>query len=214
MRRGFTLAELLVALVLTALAIGVMSEGVRRTIDFQQRLEAVRMDRENQSATLNAIRARLERLVPASLPADAEGGDDTILFEASATQIAFLAADPAYPSRPGLYEYRLEILTADDGEEAAEASLIRLSRRSLSALGEFGTAAGMPYQSWELDLPSPLAFRFGSTAGSLQSVWQETTRYPAYVGLVEEDGDIPAILITVPRAAPSEEPEEEGVSTP
>ncbi|MEE2525565.1 prepilin-type N-terminal cleavage/methylation domain-containing protein [Hyphobacterium sp. HN65] len=214
MKRGFTLAELLVALALTALAIGVMSEGVRRTIDFQQRLETARMDRESQTATLNAIRSRLERLVPASLPAAAEGEQSTILFEGSAARLAFVAADPGYPSRPGLYEYRLEILSPDNTDGAPDSPAILLSRRGLSALDEFGTAEGPPFQSWELELTEPLTFSYGNDARSLQSSWQERQSFPAYLAFLTEDGGLPAILVTLPRAAPSPDPEAAGEAAP
>lgn len=213
MKRGFTLAELLVALVLTSLAIGVMAEGVRRTIDFQQRLETARTEREGRTAALNALRSRLERLVPAMAPAAAEGAEETILFEGNETLLAFLAADPAYPSRPGLYEYRLEILAPDTEEAPAGPSVLRLSRRGLSALDEFGTMTGLPFQSWDLELAAPLGFRYGTEPGSLQSAWQETAGYPAFIALQAEDATLPAILISLPRAAPETEPEEGETTT-
>lgn len=214
MKRGFTLAELLIALALTALAIAIMSEGVRRTIDFQSRLETVRQDRETTIAISAALRSRLEHLVPAMAQADLETEAPSALFSGTADRLAFIAADPGYPSRAGLYEYRLTLMAGAAEENDAATPQLVLRRRPITELTDFGQASGPAFQRWELPLTGELAFRYGSAPDRLQSAWSATGSYPAYVALVSGDDEQPVMMTALPRLRPDDGNEPDGDTTP
>ncbi|WP_420430895.1 prepilin-type N-terminal cleavage/methylation domain-containing protein [Hyphobacterium sp.] len=209
MRRGFTLAELLIALALTALAIAIMSEGVRRTIEFQERLETVRNERDTLLAVAGAIRSRIEHLVPAVRPGDPADASPQALFSGDARSMTFIAADPGYPSRAGLYEYRLELIATDDDTNNGNTGVLRLSRRPIANLADFSAATGTAFQSWDLPLPGELAFRYGRSPSQLQPDWTEAAGFPGFVAMVSETADLPVMLTSLPRQAPAQDPDME-----
>ena len=216
MNRGFTLTEMLIALALTAVAITIISEGVRHTLNFQQQLKSVREERETQSVTMEAIRNRLEHLVPATRAAETNG-EEEILFDGQAHRLTFLAADPGYPSAAGVFEYTLELIGGEDDDvsredEAAVPQLI-LSRRLLTDLTEFAQPSREGGGSWVLALSHPLSFGYAAAAGSSSSEWQDTATYPAIITLEEDGVDHAALTVILPRARQEESPEQAGQET-
>jgi len=217
MNRGFTLTEMLIALALTAVAITIISEGVRHTLNFQQQLKSVREERETQSVTMEAIRNRLEHLVPATRAAETNG-EEEILFDGQAHRLTFLAADPGYPSAAGVYEYTLELIGGDDdsdasSEEAAALPQLILSRRLLTDLTEFAQPSREDGGSWVLALSHPLSFGYAAAAGSSSSEWQDTATYPALITLEEDGVEHAALTVLLPRARQEETPEQAGQET-
>lgn len=232
-RGGFTLAELLVALALTALAVGVVTEGVRRSLAFEARLAEARDDRESVTAALAALRSRLETAVAATAPQADTGParpapvsppeqptgaaenaaepagpaqEEAVLFEGGSAVMVFLAADPGYPARPGLYEYRLAVTAAGDGEAPLHALV--LSRRALNDLSEF--AAGGEAQSWTLMTASePMQLSYAGSDGGWRGDWQDDTALPAQVRIEfgGEDGP-PPFIASLPALPPEAEEEE------
>tara|TARA_R110002072_G_scaffold94046_2_gene208176 strand:+ start:276 stop:962 length:687 start_codon:yes stop_codon:yes gene_type:complete len=225
-RAGFTLAELLIALLLTAVAMGVIAQGVRHALDFQERIKTVQRDREQINAGLAALRARLERLTPIlaeeapdTRPSDAQisppaGTEDdaSILFSGTATRLRFAASDPAYPSTPGLYEYEINIESTESDDE--DGHFIALTRRPLFDLAEFGRQTGGA-QSWTL-LNSRAAptLSYGSGEAGWQSSWTQHDAYPHRIRLEFDDPQQPPLVVVLPRAiAPREETQAEGELT-
>ncbi|MEN0653530.1 MULTISPECIES: prepilin-type N-terminal cleavage/methylation domain-containing protein [Hyphobacterium] len=231
-RAGYTLAELLIALVLAALAIGIVTTGVQQSLAFERRIEAVRQDREGVTAALAALRSRLETAVPATAPtttqqdtanrriprqqaqpmANAEIDSDRpaapqsedaapVLFQGSASSLVFLAADPGYPARPGLYEYRLVVEPAGDETEPAVA--LTLSRRALPDLAAFGD--GGEAQSWTLmTLAEPVTLSYASEAGRWQTDWRDQQDLPIRVRMeFGETSGQPPFIVALP-ALPEE----------
>lgn len=197
MKHGFTLTEMLVALALTAIAIAIISEGVRQTIGFQGQLQSVREARETRTATLEAVRARLEQLVAAE---STDANDETgILFEGQSRRIVFLSADPGYPSAAGVYEYTL-VLTGGDDEDVdppAPPQLI-LIRRSLTNLSDFGRTSD-DARSWTLPLSEPLVFGYAGPDSPPAAAWHDAARYPSLVTLSADEGEAPALSVRLPR---------------
>lgn len=215
MRRGFTLTEMLIALALTAVAITIISEGVRHTLNFQRQLQDVREERETQAVTLDAIRSRLEHLVPATRPGDTNG-EAQILFDGQAQRLVFLAADPGYPSAAGVYEYTLE-LTGSEGEgsedgEATTPQLI-LHRRMLTDLENFDRPSRGDVAFWELPLSQALSFGYAAAGSSPSNNWQDTATYPALITLASSDSDYAALTVLLPRARPEASEETPGQET-
>ncbi|WP_421792899.1 prepilin-type N-terminal cleavage/methylation domain-containing protein [Hyphobacterium sp.] len=206
MKRGFTLAEMLIALALTALAIGIISEGVRRSLDFQNQLMAFRTEREDQSAALEAVRSRLERLLPA-IRTETEDGESGVYFIGQPDRLVFLSADPGYPSRAGVYEYRMEIVP-EDGESDTGPALI-VSRRSLTDLDRFNQP-DEAWQSWTLPLSQSVSFGYAEAGSSGSSSWQSQSDYPGLITLVADGAEMPSISIPLPQAAPETEAPDPG----
>lgn len=226
-RAGYTLAELLIALVLAALAIGIVTTGVQQSLAFERRIEAARLERDDVSAALAALRSRLETVVPATMPttetagtgtdgrvrsvlfqqsenpaptqnaqsANPPAGEDAgpVLFAGNASSLVFLAADPGYPARPGLYEYRLSVEPA--GDETEPAFALTLARRALPDLSAFGD--GDAAQSWTLmTLQEPVRLSYASEPGNWRPEWRDQQDLPAQVRLEfgEENGQPPFIV--------------------
>lgn len=237
-RAGYTLAELLIALVLAALAIGIVTTGVQQSLAFERRIEAARMERDDVSAALAALRSRLETVVPATAPGDAQEDPSNrrtprgqaqpvdnaaidsdrpaapqsdeagpVLFAGNASSLVFLAADPGYPARPGLYEYRLSVEPA--GDETEPAFALVLSRRALPDLSAFGN--GGEAQSWTLmTLPEPVRLSYASEPGNWRPEWRDQQDLPAQVRLAfgEESGQ-PPFIVSLPALPEEDERAEE-----
>jgi prepilin-type N-terminal cleavage/methylation domain-containing protein len=232
-RAGYTLAELLIALVLAALAIGIVTTGVQQSLAFERRIEAARLEREEVSAALAALRSRLEAIVPATAPGEpqedisnrrtprqqppatvnaeidserpvAPQTDESgpVLFTGNASSLVFLAADPGYPARPGLYEYRLSVEPA--GDETEPAFALTLARRALPDLSAFGT--GGEAQSWTLmSLQEPVRLSYASEPGNWRPEWRDQQDLPAQLRLeFGEASGQPPFIVTLP-ALPEEE---------
>ena len=236
-RAGYTLAELLIALVLAAMAIGIVTTGVQQSLAFERRIEAARMERDEVSAALAALRSRLETVVPATAPGNAQQdsanrrtprqlspatvnaeidserpaapqSDESgpVLFDGSASNLIFLAADPGYPARPGLYEYRLSVEPA--GDETEPAFALSLSRRALPELSAFGD--GGEAQSWVLTTTAePVRLSYASGPGNWRSDWRDQQNLPSQVRLEfgEETGQ-PHFIVALP-ALPDDAEEDE-----
>jgi len=211
MKRGFSLTEMLIALALTAVAITIISEGVRHTLNFQQQLQAVREERETQTVTLEAIRSRLEHLVPATRPGEINA-EAEILFDGQARRLVFLAADPGYPSAAGVYEYTLELTGGEDDadDNNADVPQLILSRRLLTDLAEFARPSSEDSGDWVLPLSAPLSFGYAAAGGSPTSEWQDTSTYPALITLEEDSVNHAALTVLLPRARQEETPEQAG----
>jgi prepilin-type N-terminal cleavage/methylation domain-containing protein len=215
MKRGFTLTEMLIALALTAVAITIISEGVRQTLNFQRQLQSAREARETQTVTLEAIRSRLEHLVPATRPGDTNG-EAQILFDGQAQRLVFLAADPGYPSAAGVYEYTLELTGGEsegvEDDEITTPQLI-LHRRMLTDLDDFDRPAREDVAFWALPLSQPLSFGYAAAGGSPSPGWQDTAAYPALITLASSEADYAALTVLLPRERPEANEETPGQET-
>lgn len=237
-RAGYTLAELLIALILAALAIGIVTTGVQQSLAFERRIESVRLEREEVSAALAALRSRLEAVVPATAPGDAQQdsanrrtprgqaqpvdnaaidserpaapqSDESgpVLFDGNASSLVFLAADPGYPARPGLYEYRLGVEPAGDEDEPAFA--LTLTRRALPDLSAFGN--GGEAQSWTLmTTAEPVRLSYASEPGNWRPDWRDQQDLPAQVRLEFGEGSgQPPFVVSLPGLPEEDETAEE-----
>lgn len=227
---GFTLAELLVALVLTAAAVGIVSEGVRRSLAYEAHLSEIRTQREDTSAALAALRSRFETLVfaapePASdnrrSPVERGPGADIpetpppgnpdqrthVLFAGEASSVTFLAADPGYPARAGLYEYTLASTAIGDDAQTGGYTLV-LSRRAFGDLSAFGD--GGPSQSWTLlTTDTQPVLSYAPSPGQWRSSWIDQDTLPAQIRIAfGDDSASPAFIVALP-APPPDEPEDD-----
>lgn len=244
-RAGYTLAELMIALVLAALAIGIVTTGVQQSLAFERRIDAARQDRETVTSALAALRSRLEMAVTATAPADPESapganrrtplqqpspdrnlqeGEEQpdaqgpaersgpVLFDGTASALVFLAADPGYPARPGLYEYRLAVVP--QGEEAQEAGFaLNLSRRALTELSAFGQ--GGEAQSWTLmETAEAVTLSYAGGSGGWRPAWQDQDALPVRVRLEFGEGSgEPPFIVSLPAMPPEADAAEDEPET-
>ena len=202
-RAGLTLAELLVALFVSALALGICAEGVRRALSMHGAIETARAERESFSAGLGAARERLERAVAVTAPGPDAESEPRALFHGDSDGLTFIAADPGYPSIAGLYEYQI---AASSGDGAF--SLI-LMRRPFLDVADFGEAGSEP-DSWPLaSAGAAPRFHYAGPDGGWREEWRDEPTLPALVRISMDAASVIARLPAAPDQ-PEAAPEENG----
>lgn len=187
-RAGLTLAELLVALFVSALALGICAEGVRRALSMHGAIETARAERESFSAGLGAARERMERAVAVAAPGPDADSQRRALFHGDSDGLVFVAADPGYPSIAGLYEYRIAAAAGD-----GEFSLILMRRPFLDVAGF--NEDGTELDSWPLAaLGTAPRFHFAGPDGGWREDWRDEPALPALVRISIEGAYIIARL--------------------
>lgn len=115
-QRGFTLIELMLAIVLLALLLAGTFGAVRTAVRASQSGEQA-IDRINRVRVAQEfMRRQLSRIMPLSYDSDANTGE-RFLFEGDATSMRFVAPMPGYLSRGGAYVQSLRLVRAGRGME-------------------------------------------------------------------------------------------------
>ena len=147
-RAGMTLAELLAALVIAAVISTLLAQSLARLADQTGRLDRAGAGAETDLAAAQAFRRIVERAV---FPLDGESPLETnepdpafVLIEDS---LSFIAAEPGYPGRAGLYAYAVRVDRAGsqfrlvfdraalaDAPVTGEAMAARLARDGVSTV--------------------------------------------------------------------------------
>ncbi|WBQ10924.1 hypothetical protein L2D01_03875 [Hyphomonadaceae bacterium ML37] len=202
-RAGLTLAELLVALFVSALALGICAEGVRRALTMHGAIERGRIEREAVSAGLGAARERLERAVPLTGPGPAADSSRLALFHGVADGLIFVAADPGYPSTAGLYEYRITVESADG------LLTLTLTRRPLLDVAGFNED-GSDRETWPLAvIHSAARFAYAGPDLAWREEWRDEPVLPALVRITM-DGSIMIARLPAAPSQPEPAPAEAG----
>ncbi|MCH8490692.1 MAG: hypothetical protein LAT81_12290 [Oceanicaulis sp.] len=202
-RAGLTLAELLVALFVSALALGICAEGVRRALAMHGAIETARAERESFSAGLGAARERLARAVAVTAPPRDGESELRALFHGTPDGLAFVAADPGYPSIAGLYEYRIAASSSDGA-----FSLVLMRRPFLDA-ADFDEAGPEP-DSWPLaSAGAAPRFHYAGPDGGWREDWRGEPALPALVRISMDAASVIARLPAAPDQ-PEAEPDENG----
>ena len=212
-RLGLTLAELLIALAIAGMVIAIAAAGARQVIAFERRLEAERAGRDQLNAGLAALRVRLERSLAIPAPADeadpetdAESAgaeaEEAYLFRGDASGFSFVSADPGYPTEPGLYEYRIDFMPAEDDA----AARVRLARRRLDDPASFGTGeAG--FQSWPLfETAHPIRADYGGGGEGWSTDWSPENGMPRMLRLSLDGDAIPLLTVSLGAAVRPPDP--------
>jgi len=113
--RGFTLIEMLVALMLAAILLGLAYQGLRAGIRSSASGEKA-IDDTNR---LRVAQEFLRRVVARSLPLTYEQSDrgDRKVFEGEGDLLKFVAPMPGYLGRGGAYVQQVEIAAGPNGQE-------------------------------------------------------------------------------------------------
>lgn len=191
---GFTLIELLVSLTIMTAILGIVGSALR-TLSKNWETNADRLERLEMISRAYDIFKRdvsgLRRLVRRT----DNGG--AFIFNGSATNLAFVTTEPAYPTNPGLYflNYRVE----DDGREA---HLLRERAPYAKALSKFPGAT--PANS-VLVIQGGFTYRFSyalrtGSGAKWQEGWPKSNRLPDLIRLEISDARTGA-LVTQPFVA-------------
>lgn len=113
--RGFTLIEMLVAIVLAAILLGMAYQGLRAGIKSSASGEKA-IDQTNQ---LRVAQEFIRKVVARALPLTFEQSDqgDRKVFEGEGDLIRFVAPMPGYLGRGGAYVQQVEIAAGPNGQE-------------------------------------------------------------------------------------------------
>lgn len=174
---GFTLIELLVSLTIMAVILGIVGSALR-TLSKNWETNANRIERLEMISRSFDIFQRdvsgLRRLVHSN------DSGRFFIFSGSATRLAFVTTEPAYPTNPGLYfvNYRIE-------NNGAEADLLRERAAYANALIKFPGAT--PANSVPImEGAFKYKFSYASRAGSgvkWTPQWTKGNRLPDLIRL-------------------------------
>lgn len=175
---GFTLIEVLVALILLALVLALLAEGLRfarATWDATARLDEL----AGSDAAETFLRARLAEALPLYEPRKA--GTVGLLFHGARDALSFVAPAPNGPAGGGLYRYVLEVAPA-----SGRRVLVVKVAPYLASQGTTD-AEGAPQQRELIRNITSVEFRyFGRSAIGAEPGWKaDWTRTDALPELVE-----------------------------
>ncbi len=114
-QRGFTLVELLLAITLMTMLLGLAYGGLRAAIRSTDRGQTLLEESGQVRSTHQFVRRQLNQMLP--LAFDTDGMDDEIrtLFTGDTNHIQFVAPMPGYLGAGGPQVQRIEVAPGDDG---------------------------------------------------------------------------------------------------
>lgn len=176
--RGFTLVEVMIALVLMSLAMTLMMAGLRYSAKAWNSADQRMMSLADLQAARRLVGSTLSRAIPVVI---GEEDDKRYLFEGEEHAVTFAVYMPPYPDQAGLYLTTLFIT-----EEDAFFQL-RLKRSLLTPdINPFGQ--WQPEEDvliWQSEQPLSFAY-FGTDSdeeGSWQTQWDGAMQIPQLVKL-------------------------------
>jgi type II secretory pathway component PulJ len=128
---GLTLAELLIALVISALVLVLLAQGTRNLSRWTDGLDRSRQVLQTRESLLRFVQERLSRAEPLTLLVEDE---QQVLFRGGESQLRMVVAETTYPAIPGLYEQVLDIY-----QDSTKNWNLSLTRMPLHRLDEFGS---------------------------------------------------------------------------
>ncbi len=129
---GLTLAELLIAMMVGAMVLVLLGQGMQHMSQWSGRLAHARDTTESAANLFRFMRERTGRIVPLRITDEEE--ESSTLFEGSSTHIRMVLAETMYPARPGIYEQYLRIFLDEN-----DMWNIGFSQLPLYQLDEFAT---------------------------------------------------------------------------
>jgi general secretion pathway protein J len=113
---GFTLVELLLAITLMSILLGLTYTGLRAATRSSQRGELLLAAGGELRASHQFIRRQLNQMLPLPFDVTDDADELRIVFEGDATHIQYVAPMPGYLGAGGPQVQLIEIVSADDGE--------------------------------------------------------------------------------------------------
>ncbi len=112
---GFTLVELLLAITLMSMLLGLAYGGLRAATRASERGQVLLEASEGIRSAHQFVRRQLNQMVPLAYAEEGELGDTRIIFEGSARHVQFVAPMPGYLGRGGPQVQRIEIGPGAEG---------------------------------------------------------------------------------------------------
>ena len=113
---GFTLVELLLAITLMSILLGLTYSGLRAATRSSQRGELLLAAGGELRASHQFIRRQLNQMLPLPYAVTEDAEEFRIVFEGDAKHIQYVAPMPGYLGAGGPQVQLIEIVNADDGE--------------------------------------------------------------------------------------------------
>lgn len=113
---GFTLVELLLAITLMSILLGLTYTGLRAATQSSQRGELLLAAGGELRASHQFIRRQLNQILPLPYAVTEDAEELRIVFEGDARHIQYVAPMPGYLGAGGPQVQLIEIVNADDGE--------------------------------------------------------------------------------------------------
>ncbi|MEM1410498.1 MAG: prepilin-type N-terminal cleavage/methylation domain-containing protein [Pseudomonadota bacterium] len=206
--RGFTLVEMLVALVVLGLAMVAVNEGLRFSAKALGRVSGEAEAAASRTVGLSTIRRLIGDAYPLVLAGETDGEVD-IVFEGSDDNLVFPAFLPGYVSQGGLYLIKVRIKNKGSG------SVVELFRAPFDRVGSRPNLAG-DEPSLLITSDQRLKFSYQSaTDDSPSGAWTDERAYPDMIQLIEGRGKASSILtVPFPARATASCPSEPGLLCP
>lgn len=198
---GFTLVELLVALTILALMLGLSMNGLRFSVRTSKSVEASMLAAEETQLVQNALRRQIEQAVPEIL--QTEAGRDRLDFVGEPSLLEFIAPLRGARGTPGLHRIRIVV---DDGgafgDQVARLLMYYVPQAPDAVSGDAGEAR----MAVLLEGFDSAVFGYRSAtdtgANNWSSRWRDPQRLPDLVSLrVEypEDGSnfVPELVVAI-----------------
>ncbi|MBL4617446.1 MAG: prepilin-type N-terminal cleavage/methylation domain-containing protein [Robiginitomaculum sp.] len=188
---GLTLVELLVAMIIGALVLVILVQGLSGLSKWSHHLRVLQENNEKTGSLFRFIQERLIRIEP--LQIETKDGLQ-VLFSGTQNEIKFIVAETVYPASPGLYEQSLQITKASE-----ENWQVIFYRQPLIRLDQFGTEIStQPLVIFNNSTKPEFSF-LGDAAWQKQ--WDLPQTMPRKIAF-NIDG-WPAIVISVPKVISS-----------
>lgn len=192
---GFTLVELLLAITLMSILLGLTYSGLRAATRASQRGELLLAAGGELRASHQFIRRQLNQMLPLPYAVTEDAEEFRIVFEGDAKHIQYVAPMPGYLGAGGPQVQLIEIVNADDGELLIQFSHAllqgfeesRLNDRDPVILLEGVSSAGFEFltedeegeligwtASWDQQNTLPIAVRLDlEFTGELNMQWPD-----------------------------------------
>ncbi len=167
-KRGFTLLEALLALVLATLLIGALSLYTGTWLKQWSRLVMRGGQEDVVAIVLDRIVEDLEETQPIY---GKEPTGERVIFTGSADSVTFLRPALGFEARAGLDE-----VTYLNGRAGAQAAIIR-SRRGFDPKRQSGSGEELPLIRGDMRLD----FSYADTNGNLATTWDDPRRLPVMI---------------------------------
>ncbi len=120
--KGFTLVELLLAITLMSILLGLTYSGLRAATRSSQRGEILLAAGGELRASHQFIRRQLNQMLPLSFAETDETQPLRIVFQGDAKHIQYVAPMPGYLGSGGPQVQLIEVINGDDGESVVQFS--------------------------------------------------------------------------------------------
>lgn len=119
---GFTLVELLLAITLMSILLGLTYTGLRAATRSSERGEEILAAGANLRASHQFVRRQLNQMLPLPFAVEGEGNETRVVFDGDTRHIQYVAPMPGYLGSGGPQVQLLELVPGDDSDVIVQFS--------------------------------------------------------------------------------------------